>query len=46
LISTELRIVATIQDPAPRARLPRPPQLGAGPTSPARPQPDHTAATP
>ena len=42
-----LRIVATIQDPAPRARLPRPPQLGAGPRHPRpRPQPDHTAATP
>ncbi len=42
-----LRIVATIRDPAPRARLPRPPQLGAGPRHPRpRPQPDHTAATP
>jgi hypothetical protein len=42
-----LRIVATVQDPAPRARLPRPPQLGAGPRHPRpRPQPDHTAATP
>jgi len=46
LISTEQRIVATIQDPAPRAHLPRSPELGAGPTSRPRPQPDHTAATP
>jgi hypothetical protein len=42
-----LRIVATIQDPAPCARIPRPPQVGAGPRHPRpRPQPDHTAATP
>jgi hypothetical protein len=42
---SRLRIVATIPDPAPRARLPCPPQLGTGPRH-RRPAPSPTTPPP